>query len=433
MTRKKLGELLVDSGVVSNDDVRMALGNQKTWGSGQRLGQVLVSMGKATQKQVARALSTQFDVPFVELPQIPSSVSMLVPLDFQTEHGLVPFRLEVDGKLERLHVAVSDPSNLEPVDELRFQLGKPMRLFVAAKDDIDEVLAALRGDSVAEIDPLEIDEDGSEMILERGSDQVPQGWFASAPGADPFEQPARPVSTPTAPAPVAASSAPLPPEWDIFEEAPVSESASAPKPASAKPAGPVPPTPPPTSMASSSDLDDLLGSVTAAAPPIEEVQPLTRPALPPPPTTKAATVVKFDPPPRSTPSGGTPVLTAVPPVPPGATTSAAPPSNLSAPTPVLSAVPPPPSIASVSPASDAGATPPPRAPAAMPVVAQSQIEISEEDLAILENLERMALGDEPTLESAKVKPAQMVASLIRLLMKKGVIGEAEFLEELGRK
>lgn len=144
-------------------------------------------------------------------------------------------------------------------------------------------------------------------------------------------------------------------------------------------------------MPPAADLDALLGQASAAASPVQDVQPLTRPVLPPPPgqprpgTAQVAEVLRFEPPPKKAPP-------------------APPPSNL-APSPA-----------------------PTPAPAPAPA-----LDFSEEDLAILENLERMAHGEEPTLESAKVRPAQMVASLIRLLMRKGVIAETEFLEELGRK
>ena len=59
--------------------------------------------------------------------------------------------------------------------------------------------------------------------------------------------------------------------------------------------------------------------------------------------------------------------------------------------------------------------------------------ISEEDLKVLEDIERIADGAEPELHTEKVKPARMVASLIRLLIRKRIIREEEFLEELSRK
>ena len=57
----------------------------------------------------------------------------------------------------------------------------------------------------------------------------------------------------------------------------------------------------------------------------------------------------------------------------------------------------------------------------------------EDDLKVLDDLERLARGEEGQSDSIKVRPAQMVAALIRLLIKKGLIREMEFLEELARK
>ncbi|RKI03054.1 general secretion pathway protein GspE, partial [Corallococcus praedator] len=60
-------------------------------------------------------------------------------------------------------------------------------------------------------------------------------------------------------------------------------------------------------------------------------------------------------------------------------------------------------------------------------------DFSEEDLAVLDDIERISRGEEASLDTEKVKPARMVASLIRLLIRKGLIQESEFLEELAQK
>ncbi|HEX4622220.1 MAG TPA: hypothetical protein VH208_11695, partial [Myxococcaceae bacterium] len=85
---------------------------------------------------------------------------------------------------------------------------------------------------------------------------------------------------------------------------------------------------------------------------------------------------------------------------------------------------------------DQAASPEPAAPVAVAAPASKangKIEFSDSDLDVLEALEHLAAGEAPAVESEKVKPPQMVASLIRLLIRKGVIDELEFLEELGRK
>src|SRR5688500_18824619 len=107
MRPKKIGELLVELGAVTPADVAAALGHQPE--SSKRLGELLVDLQKATPAQLARALSAQSGVPFVELPPIPAAVSAMVPLEFQVQHRIVAFRVQLDGNVEHLHVAVTDP------------------------------------------------------------------------------------------------------------------------------------------------------------------------------------------------------------------------------------------------------------------------------------------------------------------------------------
>lgn len=350
--RKKIGELLVESGAVSEAQVRNALGHQRSHARGDRLGRVLVSMGLVSPAAVARALATQFDMPFIALPEVPQDVIATIPLDFQAEHRVVPFRLEAEGRSERLHIAVEDPGDLTVVDELRFQLRKTIRVYVAAADDIDNALSLARGEKLEVVEAIALEEEsGGEMSIERDNPgMVSGGRFdpeASTPGSASSvmewelpEEPRKKAPPPPPPAPPApARAAPPPP------------------PAPAKPA--LPPPPPPSAQASVDFLDALLGTGPAAPPP-----------PPPDPATPRVPVVIFG----------------------GAAQNVAPP-------------------------------PPPPAPP----------EFSEADLQVLDSIERIADGQEATLDSEKVKPARMVAALIRLLIKKGVIQEMEFLEELARK
>ena len=116
--RKKIGELLTESGAVNPEQVKKALGQQRAFGSGQRLGSVIITLGFASPSAVARALARQYDLPFVELPEISEQLRSIVSFDFQAEQRVVPFRLEREGRSERLHVAVDDPSDLTVVDEV---------------------------------------------------------------------------------------------------------------------------------------------------------------------------------------------------------------------------------------------------------------------------------------------------------------------------
>jgi hypothetical protein len=386
--RKRLGELLIELGAATSDDVKAGLGQVRALGRGQRLGQVLISMGKITPTQLAQALAMQFNLPFIELPEIPSQVSSLLPVEFQREHRVVPFRIERDGKSERLHFAVADPSALGVIDELRFRLGRPLQLWVAASSDIDEVVRALEGDAV-ELTGFDADLDGDAepFVVESGA-PIPAAAGASIPPPPP----------------------PLPDDWAVMEASALSAVTSA----------------------AGAQLDDLLSMPAKAAPPTAKVE-----------------VVKFEPRPRLTPSI-TPVtpMPALPPrlpeQPDGATpvvgTAQAQPAAAPGPkgpegaTPVLG-------TAQVQPA----AAPGPKGPeGATPVVGTAQAQpaaqqaperlvFSDADLDMLENLGRLADGDQAVEAALSIKPSQMVASLIRLLIRKGVIEESEFLEEVSRK
>lgn len=143
--RKKLGEILVASGVVTKSDLDVALGDQ-TAGEPSRVGDLLVALGKITPVQLARALSLQHAIPFIQLPPVPIDVLKVIPIEFQQQHRLVPFRVTGDA----ISVAVADPSNIDAIEELRGQLNKKVNRYVAAADEIDAIHAGAMG--VASLD-----------------------------------------------------------------------------------------------------------------------------------------------------------------------------------------------------------------------------------------------------------------------------------------
>ncbi|MBL8938888.1 MAG: hypothetical protein JNM69_30280 [Archangium sp.] len=141
--RKKLGEILLASGVVTQADLDLAL-NDQTAGEPARVGDLLVALGRLTPTQLARALSTQHAIPFIQLPPIPSDVLRTIPLEFQQQHRLVPFRVTGDA----MSIAMADPSDADAVEELRVSMNKRVTRYVAASDEIDAIHAGLSGTSV---------------------------------------------------------------------------------------------------------------------------------------------------------------------------------------------------------------------------------------------------------------------------------------------
>lgn len=138
--KRKLGEILVKSGAVTEKDIASALSDQNA-GEPNRLGDLLVELGKISPTQLARALALQHDLPFVELPGIPEATLALIPLAFQQQHRLVPFRQDS----ENVFVAMADPAHGDVIEDLRFQLKKKITVFVAAGDEIDSIHAVAQG------------------------------------------------------------------------------------------------------------------------------------------------------------------------------------------------------------------------------------------------------------------------------------------------
>lgn len=137
--RKKLGEILVASGAVKRADVDGALSDQSA-GEPSRLGDILVALGKITPTQLAHALALQYELPFVEVPEVPAEVLALVPAELQREYRFVPFK-RVGAEL---YVAMADLSNLEVVTALESQWAR-VHVSVAASDEIDTVLGLVPG------------------------------------------------------------------------------------------------------------------------------------------------------------------------------------------------------------------------------------------------------------------------------------------------
>ncbi len=128
-----LGEILLRQGHLSASELRMALLQQRS--QGLPLGRTLVRDHICSENDVARALSVQAGLAFVDLDRerIDPSAAALVPVKFARERHVVPLRLE-QGRHDVLHVAVTAPANVMTVDDVRAAAGKPRVVAYLAAD-----------------------------------------------------------------------------------------------------------------------------------------------------------------------------------------------------------------------------------------------------------------------------------------------------------
>ena len=134
--RKKIGECLIQAGLITEDDLQIALAEHKR--SGERVGAVLVRLNLATEKQITKALAYQLGFPYVSLaddPPDPSAIT-LIPKDVALKRVCVAVRLEKN----LLTVAMSDPLLFSLVQDLEFQTGYRIKQVVATKTDIVDAI-----------------------------------------------------------------------------------------------------------------------------------------------------------------------------------------------------------------------------------------------------------------------------------------------------
>ena len=136
--RKKIGECLVQAGLISEDNLQSALREHKR--TGERLGAVLIRMNLASEKQITKALAYQLGFPYVSLADDPPdpAVMALIPKDVALKWVCVAVRLEKN----LLTVAMSDPLLFSLVRDLEFQTGHRIKQVVTTRTEILEAIGS---------------------------------------------------------------------------------------------------------------------------------------------------------------------------------------------------------------------------------------------------------------------------------------------------
>jgi type IV pilus assembly protein PilB len=134
---KRIGELLVEAGVLSQSQLEQALFAQRK--DGRKLGQLLIELGLATEVQLTQTLSRQLSVPWVSLYLVDFSRSLLnlVPRAVAEQFCLIPIFVRSVRKLgETLYVAMDDPTNEAAIAEVAQAAALPVKPMIACPTDI---------------------------------------------------------------------------------------------------------------------------------------------------------------------------------------------------------------------------------------------------------------------------------------------------------
>jgi type IV pilus assembly protein PilB len=149
MARKRIGDLLIDAGLISDAQLQEALAIQKT--GKEKLGDVFLNMGFITEQQLIEALEFQLGIPHVQLHRykIDQSLLNIIPERLATMYRVLPLKKEGN----KLMVAMVDPLDYFAIDDLRMSTGFVIEPAIASKDEILRAINRYYGmqESVEEI------------------------------------------------------------------------------------------------------------------------------------------------------------------------------------------------------------------------------------------------------------------------------------------
>ncbi len=143
--KKRLGDMLVDAGMITEEQLKNALEEQKT--SKQRLGETLMSMGFMTQQSFASFFSTQMGLDAVsqeELHALDPRAIEIVTEDVVRKHQILPFAFDPDN-INAIKVAMAEPNNLGIIDDIEMASGMEVLPYYAPQAWISIELDKLFG------------------------------------------------------------------------------------------------------------------------------------------------------------------------------------------------------------------------------------------------------------------------------------------------
>jgi type IV pilus assembly protein PilB len=166
----RLGEILVKDSLISQDQLKQALDYQKK--NGGRLGTCLVKMGLVSDEDITAVLSRQYGVPSINLKfyEVDASVIKLVPQETAIRYQIVP--LSRVGST--LTIAMTDPTNVFAMDDIKFMTGFNVEPVVASESAISEAIGKFYGsiETGEEIDKVMKDLAGEEADLELAAEEA---------------------------------------------------------------------------------------------------------------------------------------------------------------------------------------------------------------------------------------------------------------------
>ena len=133
---KRIGEVLLERGVIDRKQLEKALAHQKEHGG--LLGHVLIKLGYTTEQEVALVLTAQYGFPYLPLEnyEIDGGMTEIVPEEVARQYCLIA----VDRIGNALTLAMADPSNLKAIETVALLTKCVVQAFVSTPTEIEKAI-----------------------------------------------------------------------------------------------------------------------------------------------------------------------------------------------------------------------------------------------------------------------------------------------------
>lgn len=182
MQASRLGELLVRNNLITKEQLAKALEEQKEAGGQARLGSILVKSNLISEADLISFLSKQYGVPSINLAEydVDASVTKLIPVEVIQKYQIMP----VNRAGSTLIIAMSDPSNIFAIDDIKFMTGYNVEVVVTSESSIKSAIdkhydqSASLEDVMGNLDMEDLEVVGDEeevdvSALERATEDAP--------------------------------------------------------------------------------------------------------------------------------------------------------------------------------------------------------------------------------------------------------------------
>jgi type IV pilus assembly protein PilB len=167
---QRIGDILVNKKLITGKQLDETLMIQKE--TGKKFGEILVSKGFINEQTLVDLISFQRGYDTVDLSRIQDSIDQsvanLISKDFAFKRKVFPFKL-LDSTL---HVAMTDPRDINAIDEIRLLTGYNVKPFITTRKDIDDIIKLYTSDDYSLKEVQEIMKDADLTISEKYEEDV---------------------------------------------------------------------------------------------------------------------------------------------------------------------------------------------------------------------------------------------------------------------